>query len=160
VYSQVLNQGHAELRGGTGTASPGVLWRLRSDPPRKLSYFVKHFVGSYSITGVLIMLLGAVAEKEIYTPSSAVIAESGTEANTHFLDHTFSPRMTLLWKLRHSAITHGAGQCSSSVNPSVSPSLNINLHDRHESVTPSLQRSLCAVEKVIGKRTADSKLYR
>jgi len=26
---------------------------------------VKHFVGSYRITGVLIMLLGAVAEKEI-----------------------------------------------------------------------------------------------
>ena len=60
---------------------------------------MKHFVGSYSITGVLIMLLGAVAEKEIYIPSSAVIAESGTEANTHFFGHTFSPGMTLLWKL-------------------------------------------------------------
>jgi len=82
------------------TASPGVLGGLRSDPPRKLSYLVKHFVGSYSITGVLIMLLGAVAEKEIYIPSPAVIAESGTEANTHFLDHAFSPGMTLLWKLR------------------------------------------------------------
>jgi hypothetical protein len=39
----------------------GVLWGLRSEPPRKLSYFVKHFVGSYSIAGVLVMLLGAIA---------------------------------------------------------------------------------------------------
>jgi hypothetical protein len=52
---------------------------------------MKHFVGSYSITGMLIMLLRAVTEKEIYIPSSAVIAESGTEPNTHFFDHTFSP---------------------------------------------------------------------
>jgi hypothetical protein len=58
---------------------------------------VKHFVGSYRITGVLIMLLAAVAEKEIYIPGSAVIAESGTEANTHFFDH-ISPGMTLLSK--------------------------------------------------------------
>ena len=49
---------------------------------------MKHFVGSYRITGVPIMLLAAVAEKEIYIPGSAVIAESGTEANTHFFDHT------------------------------------------------------------------------
>jgi hypothetical protein len=67
------------------------LWRLRSDPPRKLSYFVKHFVGSYSIAGMLVMLLGAIAEKEIYIPSSAVIAESSPKANTHFLVHTFFP---------------------------------------------------------------------
>jgi len=60
---------------------------------------VKHFVGSYSIAGMLVMLLGAIAEKEIYVPSSAVIAESGPEAHTHFLVHTFSPGMNLLWKL-------------------------------------------------------------
>ena len=74
-----------------------VLWRLRSEPPRKPSYFVKHFVGSYSIAGMLVMLLGAIAEKEIYVPSSAVIAESGPEANTHFLFHTFSSGKNLLW---------------------------------------------------------------
>ena len=73
------------------------LWRLRSEPPRKLSYFVKHFVGSYSIAGMLVMLLAAIAEKEIYIPSAAVIAGSGPEANTHFPVHTFSPGMNLLW---------------------------------------------------------------
>ena len=76
---------------------------MRSEPPRKLSYFVKHFVGSYSIAGMLVMLLGAIAEKEIYIPSSAVIAESGPEANKHFLVHTFSPGMNLLW---NSAVGH------------------------------------------------------
>ena len=81
---------------------PIALLRL-SVPPRKLSYSVKHFVGSYSIAGILVMLLGAIAEKEIYIPSSAVIAESGPEANKHFLVHTFSPGMNLLW---NSAVGH------------------------------------------------------
>ena len=54
---------------------------MRSDPSRKLSYFVKHFVGSYRITGVLIMLcVGStveIAKSELILPLAVCLPAMG-----------------------------------------------------------------------------------
>ena len=54
---------------------------------------------SYGIAGILVVLLGAIAEEEIDIPSSPVIAERGTEANKNFLVCHDFPAAMFPWKL-------------------------------------------------------------